>query len=200
LEITGKQVKMSSGDRLSRRNFVVLSILGAGSICLLYRCRPQASKWRFFTDPEALVIDAMAEQIIPSDEWPGGKESGVTNFIDKQLTGPYVRFQTTYRNGISALQESSKSLYRKGFEQLDAGQQISLMENMEAGKMKELQWKDGFDRQFFNMLRDHSMQSYYGNPRHGGNKNNMSYKMLQLDTPLITGQNRYNNLLWQIRR
>jgi gluconate 2-dehydrogenase gamma chain len=37
------------------------------------------------------------------------------------------------------------------------------------------------------------MQSYYGSSRHGGNKNNTSYKMLQLDYPVIIGQNRYKS-------
>jgi len=36
------------------------------------------------------------------------------------------------------------------------------------------------------------MQGYYGSPRHGGNKDNMSYKMLKLDYPVVIGQNRYN--------
>jgi gluconate 2-dehydrogenase gamma chain len=182
---------MENPEKLSRRHFVELSILGAGSICLLSRCTKQISKWRFFTDPEALAMDAIAEQIIPADEWPGGRDSGVTNFIDKQLTGPYTRFQDIYRKGIAALQQSCGVRYHLKFENLKWDLQTLLLETMEAGGMKEPQWKDGFDQQFFNLVRDHSMQAYYGNPRHGGNKNNMSYKMLKLDTPLIIGQNRY---------
>ena len=54
---------------------------------------------------------------------------------------------------------------------------------MEAGKMEGPPWEEGFDGQFFNLLRDHSMQAFYGSPRHGGNKNNISYKMLQIDSP-----------------
>jgi gluconate 2-dehydrogenase gamma chain len=183
---------MDTQNRLSRRHFVGLSILGAGSICLLPGCARRTSKWRFFTDPEALVMDAIAEQIIPTDDWPGGRDSGVTNFIDKQLTGPYTRFQDAYRRGIGALQESCRMKFGKEFEKLDWNEQTSLLETLEAGKMNEVQWNKGFDREFFNLVRDHSMQSYYGNPRHGGNKNNISYKMLKIDAPLIIGQNRYN--------
>ena len=62
---------------------------------------------------------------------------------------------------------------------------------IQTGNMKESAWAGGFDKEFFSMVRDHSMQAYYGSPRHGGNKNNMSYKMLKLDYPLIIGQNRY---------
>ena len=67
-------------------------------------------RWRFFTDDEATLMDAVAEQIIPSDDWPGGRESGVTNFIDKQLTGPHKRFRSIYRKGIAAIRKSCGTL------------------------------------------------------------------------------------------
>ena len=95
-----------------------LTLVGAGGICILPQCGKQASSWRFFTDPEAKLMDAIAEQIIPADEWPGGRDSGVTNFIDKQLTGPYVRFQQIYRKGLAAMQETCLTRFQKKFEDL----------------------------------------------------------------------------------
>jgi gluconate 2-dehydrogenase gamma chain len=182
---------MNSQDNLSRRNFMKLTALGLGSMYLFSQCSEPFSKWRFFTNAEARLMDAIADQIIPPDEWPGGCESGVTNFIDKQLVGPYVRFREDYRKGLNAIQDACRMNYHKKFEQLDWNEQTSFLELMEAGKMKHEMWKGGFDKTFFSLLRDHSMQAYYGSPRHGGNKNNVSYKMLQLDYPLIIGQNRY---------
>jgi len=58
-------------------------------------------------------MDALADQIIPPDEWPGGYESGVTNFIDKQLMGPYVRFQSKYRKGFAAIQQTCETGTRR---------------------------------------------------------------------------------------
>ncbi len=49
----------------------------------------------------------------------------------------------------------------------------------------------GLGRQFFGLIRSHSLQGFYGSPRHGGNKNNVSYKILKLDYPVIIRQNRY---------
>ncbi len=178
----------------SRRRFVQLAAIGTGSICLLPACSGKDSSWRFFTDAEANLIDAIAEQIIPSDEWPGGRESGVTNFIDIQLIGPYQRFRSTYRKGLAAIQESCKSLYNKKFEELEWNVQTGFLESMEAGQMKGDIWTAGFDKTFFDLVRDHSMQAYYGSPVHGGNRNKISYKMIGLDYPLIVGQNRYKNI------
>lgn len=183
---------MTNKKRLSRRHFVQLAVMGTGSICLLSGCRRSTSDWRFFTNAEALLIDAIAEQIIPTDEWPGGRDSGVTNFIDKQLVGPYTRFQAKYRKGIAGIQESCGTRFKKNFEELTWDEQTVFLETMEAGNMKEPVWADKFDREFFSLVRDHSMQAYYGSPIHGGNKNKMSYKMIKLDYPLIIGQNRYN--------
>jgi gluconate 2-dehydrogenase gamma chain len=182
---------MTIRSNYSRRRFVRVAAIGTGSICLLPACSGQESSWRFFTGAEAKLIDAVADQIIPPDEWPGGKESGVTNFIDKQLGGPYKRFRADYRKGISAMQETCGKLYGKKFEELKWEDQTAFLETMEAGKLKESNWGGGFDRIFFELVRDHSMQAYYGSPIHGGNRNKMSYKMIGLDYPLIVGQNRY---------
>ncbi len=179
---------------MKRKEFIKITALvaaGAGGIRLLPGCSGSDSKWRFFTDAEATLVDAIAEQIIPSDEWPGGKDSGTTNFIDKQLVGPYRRFHAVYRKGLSAIQESCNSTFQKRFEELSWDEQTRFLEDMEAGLMKGDIWSGGFDKEFFGMLRDHTLQSYYGSQIHGGNKNKMSYKMIGLDYPLIIGQNRY---------
>lgn len=87
-------------NNLSRRRFMQLAALGSGGVLLLSQCSKPNSLWRFFTNAETQLMDAIADQLIPPDEWPGGRESGVTNFIDKQLVGPYIRFQemTIVRN------------------------------------------------------------------------------------------------------
>ncbi len=179
---------------LSRRNFIKMATVASGSVLLFSRCstRLSESSYRFFTLKEALLMDALAEQIIPTDDWPGGRDAGVTHFIDQQLMGPYFRYQETYRKGLLAIGETCLSKFQKQFEELPWEDQTRFLKTMEAGKM-EGNWEKGFDRQFFGLIRSHSLQGFYGSPRHGGNKNNVSYKMLRLDYPVIIGQNRYHN-------
>lgn len=178
-------------NQLTRRHFVILAAAGTGAACLLPGCAGNGSGWRFLTYDEASLADAVADQIIPPDAWPGGKESGATNYIDRQLAGPFRRFQATYRKGLSAIQSTSQSKYKKKFEELSPDDQKHFLEEMEAGNLKEGPWADGFDREFFSLIRDHVMQSYYGSPVHGGNRDKISYRMMQIDYPLIIGQNRY---------
>ena len=178
-------------NNLSRRRFIQLSALGSGGVLLLSQCSKPNLLWRFFTNTEAQLMDAIADQLIPPDEWLGGRESGVTNFINKQLVGPYVRFQERYRKGLKPVQDSCEAMYFMKFEKLSHEEQISFLEKMEVGLLCKTLWTEVSDRELFSLIRDHSMQAYYGSFRHGENKNNESYKMLQLDYPLIIGQNRY---------
>ena len=192
-------------NTLSRRHFMQMATIGTGSLFLLPRCTNLAnqSSWRFFTEKEASLVDAIIEQIIPTDEWLGAKEAGVTNFIDKQLVGPYIPFQERYKSALVAVDNSCEILYKKPFEDLSWNEQTNFLKRMEVGKLSDLQmdemkgqsknkiWEKGEERSFFNMIRNHTMQGFYGSPRHGGNKNYVSYKMIGLDNPYIVGQNRY---------
>lgn len=76
---------MDNRAKLTRCRFIALSIfLEAGGMCLLSRCtNPALSSWRFLTKQESMLIDALAEQIIPIN-WPGGRDaSSWENYIIK---------------------------------------------------------------------------------------------------------------------
>jgi len=67
------------------------------------------------------------------------------------------------------------------------------MQSMEKGEIKSDLWKVS-PKEFFNKLLDRTMQGFYGSPRHGGNKDYVSFKMMRLDYPALIGQNRYKRL------
>lgn len=177
----------------SRREFLRQLSLACGSILFIPACSGYDSPWRFFSEKETRTIIAFAEQIIPADQDPGATDANVVNFIDKQLIGPYTRFQEEYRKGILAIENSTQKLYQKAFHELDWLVQTEFMMLMESGKLPEELWTEVNQRSFFNLLLDHSMQGFYGSPRHGGNKNYVSYKMMRLDYPHVLGQNRYES-------
>jgi len=182
---------------MNRRLFIGVLGAGAAGLTLLARCGkilPQ-SNWRFFTNEEALIIEAMCDQIIPADQDPGAKEAHVVNFIDKQLVRYYKHHQNAYRIGISGIKETSILEFDKSFEMLSFEQQYQIMELLESGKAKGDIWSKNSSSSFFELVRDHTMQGYYGSPKHGGNKNYVSYKMLGIDSPIIIGQNRYHEPL-----
>jgi gluconate 2-dehydrogenase gamma chain len=167
-------------------------VAGVGGSALVGRLdRPAPGGWLFFTEAEARLVEAVAEQIIPADHDPGAKDAGVACYIDRQLDGPYRRFQPEYRRGLAALQQTSQQMFAKPFEALSAVDQTKLLRTLESGRAAKDLWPDPSAPQFFNLVRDHSMQGFYGSPRHGGNRNFVSYKMLGLEIPRVMGQNRY---------
>jgi gluconate 2-dehydrogenase gamma chain len=175
----------------NRRNFIRQMCATCGSILILPACSGNYSKWRFFTEREAALVIAIAEQFIPADKDPGATDARVINYIDKQLVGPYTRFQDTYRKGLLALDASCKNKYSKAFVDLDWLDQAKFLEIMEKNELPASDWEEINQRSFFRMLLSHTMQGFYGSPRHGGNANYVSYKMMKIDYPHVIGQNRY---------
>jgi len=154
-------------------------------------CVPTPGTWRFFTDAEAAVVEAIAEQIIPGDEDPGARDAFVINFIDKQLASVFTRHQETYREGIAGTQETSALMFGGPFETLAWEHQTDVLKALEADEAVGDTWQRISARTFFGLIRSHTMQGFYGSPRHGGNLRYASFKMLGIDYPRIYGQNRY---------
>lgn len=186
---------------LSRRKFVQMTILGTGSLSLLCMCKKSQtnSSWHFFTGDEAQTIIAIAEQFIPADKDPGATYANVVNFIDKQLVGPYTRFQDEYRKGLACLAQSCRSLHNGSFASLEGTKQSGFLELMEKGRLPKEHWDGVNQGSFFSRLLDHTMQGFYGSPRHGGNRDYVSYKMMKLDYPHVLGQNRYATVIQEIK-
>jgi gluconate 2-dehydrogenase gamma chain len=48
------------------------------------------------------------------------------------------------------------------------------------------------NRKFFELVRSHTLEGYYGTPRHGGNRDAVSWRMLGLDEPPVRGRAQYD--------
>jgi gluconate 2-dehydrogenase gamma chain len=186
-------------NSFSRREFVRLFSGGTAAILISFNtsCRNKISQWRYLNEEEITVLDALVEQIIPADDFPGGKWANVSNFIDKQLDSYYRHHQTAYRKGLSAFNKTVIQLKGKKFEELPFADQTPILDKMEAGVFPGDYWKDHPPAEFFDLVRQHSLQGFYGSPVHGGNREYISYHMLGLDYPNVIGQNRYNDLSWR---
>ncbi len=169
---------MKRPRNLNRRWFLQASTVtvAAGSVA---GCSSAGKSYRFLADHEAATIRALADQIIPPDDYPGAGEAGADRFIDTQLDTHYKHWRDAYRAGIAELDEAARGKHGSPFLELTAEQQYALLEERE-------------DTSFFRMVRDHSMQSYYGDPRHGGNPDAVSWKMLGVADPPVRGRAHYD--------
>jgi len=174
----------------NRREFIKTAGVLSGSLLLMSGCSLNRGKYKVFTDAEADCMIALCERIIPADDYPGATDAGVIHYIDKQLHLRFPEEKELFRKGIESLQTWCKSMYSKNFEQLSTEQQINILQAIEKNEMPQ-EFAAVPLRQFFHKLLSRTMQGFYGSPRHGGNKDYMSFRMLKLDYPQILGQNRY---------
>jgi len=183
----------------SRREFVRLFSGGTAAVLISFNtaCRNKISQWRYLNEEEITLLDPIVEQIIPTDDFPGGKWANVSNFIDKQLDTYYIRYQPAYREGLAAIEKTVIQMKGKKFEELPFGDQTAILEKMEKGEFPGDYWKDHSSIDFFDLIRQHALQGFYGSPVHGGNRGYISYRMLGIDYPNVIGQNRYNDLSWR---
>src|SRR5271165_15420 len=170
-------------NKLKRREFLLLaaSAVAVGSSA---SCGTAASPWRSLTAGEADTLASLCNQIIPEDQDPGAVSVGVVNYIDVQLSSRLKRMTKVYRDGLAQLNKVSFQKYGKTFASLSDQQQIEFLTAIDRDKTA----KDAASREFFRIVVDHTMQGFYGDPRHGGNRNRASWAMLKLEYPPIRGR------------
>lgn len=193
-----KQPPSSPGQPVSRRTALKVGLVGlvgaavgVGSTAMLGRLgRSVQPKYRFFTDPEAGLLIDICEQLIPGDDTPGATETGAIHYIDRQLCGVFKRHQQTYRRGLESFNRTCLQEHGQPFQSLPATKKVEALRAIESGRSARELWDKPSPQAFFNLVLAHTMQSFYGSPRHGGNRDYASYRMLGLDYPPIVGRNR----------
>lgn len=174
---------MRAEKKLKRREFLQLaaSAIAVGSSV---SCNRVVSPWRSLTPDEADTLASLCNQIIPEDQDPGAVSAGVVNYIDVQLSSRLKRMKKLYREGIAQLNDVCFERYGKRFVSLSDQQQIEFLTAIDGGK----EWQETSLHKFFRIVIDHTMQGFYGDPRHGGNRNRASWAMLKLPYPPIRGR------------
>jgi gluconate 2-dehydrogenase gamma chain len=165
---------------------------GAGAAAgLSHFTRTVPPAYRFFTEAEAALLIPICEQIIPRDDAPGATDAGVIYYIDRQVSTVLSRCQQDYRLGLESFRKTCLQCYKKDFEHLTFEQQTEALRLIESGRAPKELWEKTSQQSFFNLVLDHTRQGFYGSPRHGGNRDYASYRMLGLAYPNLIGQNRY---------
>ena len=175
---------------LSRREFIRLGAVAAAASGFSSCANPKIP-WRFLTLAEARTLAALWDQIIPPDNDPGAQWASVVNYIDIQLCGPYTDLQSVYRDGLAALDKFSTTKFGHDFASLAADTQLTLLKSIDLATTSPEKTIAAAQQSFFHLVIDHTMQGFYGDPRHGGNREHASWKMVFLPFPPVRGQQRY---------
>ena len=127
----------------------------------------------FFSEAQAAEVEAIAAQIIPTDETPGAREAQCLYFIDRALAGFAKASQPLYVQGLAELQAKTQQLYPEGgkFSALTAAQQIRVLSEIEKTP-------------FFRLVRTHTVIGFFSRPVHGGNRDKVGWKLIGYDDSL----------------
>lgn len=121
-------------------------------------------------------MDALVARIIPDEEGsPGAKGAGVTEYIDHALVGFLRDLQPVYRDGLRALSAYSQARFGSVFRFLDVRRQEAVVEELDRLVTADDQ---AFLGQFFHIVREHTVQGYFGDPAYGGNRDAASWALI----------------------
>jgi hypothetical protein len=127
----------------------------------------QLPKLAVFSEDQAAEVEAIAAQIIPTDESPGAREAHCVYFIDRALSTFAKNNQPTYTQGLRDLQSKVGQLYpgSSKFSALTSDQQIKTLKEIEKTP-------------FFNLVRTHTVIGFFARPEHGGNSGQIGWKLI----------------------
>jgi gluconate 2-dehydrogenase gamma chain len=131
----------------------------------------------FFNHADAATIAAFTERIMPSaPDKPGAKDADVLNYIDLALAGAYAEMQDFYRRGIASLDVYCRSAHKESFVHLTPEKQDEVIAALESDKASGFTWPSA--KEFFSILRTHTMEGMFADPLYGGNRDFAGWRLV----------------------
>jgi gluconate 2-dehydrogenase gamma chain len=124
-------------------------------------------KFDFLTPAEAADVEAIAAQIIPTDDTPGAREAGVVYFIDRALATFFSRLAGPFRAQLHDFQIACKADYpgATSFATLSSDRQIEVLKRVE-------------HTPFFDAMHLLTLFGMFSTPSYGGNRDGAGWKLL----------------------
>jgi len=119
------------------------------------------------TAVEAADVEAVAAQIVPSDDSPGAREAGAVYFIDRALATFFSQLAVDYRAQLASFRAGYRERYpaAKSFASLTSDQQIEYLKSID-------------ETPFFNTTRLLTLLGMFTLPVYGGNRNGAGWKLI----------------------
>ena len=121
--------------------------------------------FKFFTTAEAADVEAVAAQIIPTDDTPGAREAGVIHFIDRALATSLSQLASDYRVQLADFQAAFRRQHAAAFASLASDQQIEYLKTVDRTP-------------FFDSTRLLTVLGMFTMSTYGGNRDNIGWKLL----------------------
>jgi gluconate 2-dehydrogenase gamma chain len=170
---------MDGEEEISRRLLLraIAVTLGAAALPVgwaeIVDVAAQASgdaKLSFFNASEAADVEAVAAQIVPTDDTPGAREAGAIYFIDRALATFLSHLASDYRAQLAEFQaafrkQHSAAATSTAFSSLAPDQQIEFLKTVDRTP-------------FFESTRLLTLLGMFTMPKYGGNRDGAGWKLI----------------------
>jgi gluconate 2-dehydrogenase gamma chain len=121
----------------------------------------------WLTAAEAADVEAIAAQIVPTDDTPGAREAGAVYFIDRALATFFAQLAGDYRAQLAEFQAGYRRRHpaAASFASLTSDEQIAHLKTIEATP-------------FFNTTRLLTLFGMFSLPAYGGNRDGIGWKLI----------------------
>jgi hypothetical protein len=145
-------------------------------------------KFQVLTPAQARDVEAIASQIIPTDDMPGAKEAGVVYFIDHALKTFASDTVSIYQKGLAELNATASKKYPgvKQFADANAEQQHAMVQTLseeaESGSApRGRRPQPAGTADFFQTIWQHTVAGFLIDPSGGGNRDYAGWKVIGRD-------------------
>jgi gluconate 2-dehydrogenase gamma chain len=129
---------------------------------------------------ESALLEAVLERLIPTDgNGPGANEAHVACYIHKALGSDYRVHESTYSEGLIAIDGYALREYGCSFVALAPAQQDQVLSDFETGTA----FADASGSYFFRLVLAHAMEGMFGHPHHGGNRRQLGWQLIGYPGP-----------------
>ena len=120
------------------------------------------------------ALAAAVERIVPSDDGrPGALEAGTLDYVLARAAAGGPAAVAALADGVADLDRAARELGSGGgFGDLDAGEQDRVLADLDAARSP-----------FLDALIESTMEGFYGDPVHGGNRDALSWGLIGFPGP-----------------
>ena len=118
----------------------------------------EAYKPQFFTPEEYHLVARLTELIIPTDDTPGAREAGVSEFIDFMAASD-PQLQPQFRRGLTWMNAHAIKLHGTRFLDISREQATEILSNLAYKNRHRLGEEDG--QAFLRLIREYTLMGFY---------------------------------------
>lgn len=129
-----------------------------------------------FNDLQLRTLHAAIDRVIPPDDFPGGVEAGVADYLRGQLGRDLAHLAADYPRFCDALEQEAQATHGQAFAALAAEQQDALLTRVERSEVST-DWPLD-PAAFFAEFIEHCAEGFYSDPGNGGNRDGVAWRMI----------------------